>query len=148
MKKIYLTFDLDADDSSFVHLDAQKIPAHVVLSNVLYDPLKHKTSDRIRLIATEIIRSNGDILVGQAGFSASEFAAIESRLLANGLHLNTIFVPGESRQKQRLKEGHELYANHNRWLNYYPGEIDDIHGAWVNNINGIVKAFPLITKQV
>ncbi|WP_421498081.1 hypothetical protein [Flavobacterium columnare] len=92
-----------------------------------YDSLNDSNEKRIEYIANEIINSKINILICDVCFSITDFDKISELLKPNKLIINKILVPNESKRKSKLLDGQEIYRNHSRWLDFYPGQIEEIH---------------------
>lgn len=138
----FLTYNLNVNESCFDYLtDICKIDSSDLLDKYGYDLLKHKAHQRLAFIAEEILKSSGDILVGSAGYSYSDFMSIHTALRKNNRAVTTIFIPSQQRLAAELKEGQEIYRQHNRWLDFYPGQIEDVHEKRLKAINEIRSGF-------
>lgn len=101
-----------------------------VLQKYNYDLLKDSNLKRLEYIADEIINSENNILICDTGLSITDFHIISEMLNPNELTIDKILVPKESKRNQKLVEGQEMYRNHNRWIDFYPGQIEDIHNEF------------------
>lgn len=110
--------------------DFRIVDCSEVLQKNNYNPLNDSEDKRIEYISEEIIHSEENILIYETGLSISDFDTISEMLKPYNLIISKILVPGESKRKKRLAEGQEAYRNHNRWLNFYPGEIEEMHEAF------------------
>ena len=142
MHGTFLTYNLHVNETCFDYLtDIYKINSSDLLDKYAYDLLKHTVHQRLAFIAEEILKSSGDILVGSAGYSYSDLLNIHTALRKDNRAVTAIFVPSQQRLAAELKEGQEIYRQHNRWLDFYPGQIEDVHEKRVKAINEIRSRF-------
>ena len=143
------TYNLNVNETCFDYLtDIYKINSSDLLAKYAYDLLKHTPHQRLTFIAEEILKSNGDILVGSAGYSYNDFMYIHTVLRKSNRAVTTIFVPSHTRLEAELKEGQEIYRQHNRWLDFPPGHIEDVHEARLKTISEIKSRFVRTGIQV
>lgn len=142
MNNIFLTFHLDVNEPCFDYLtDVYKINCSDLLSKYSYDLLKHTPRERLTFITDEILKTSGSILVGSAGYEYDNFANIHAVLRRNNRAVTTIFIPSPDRLAAELKEGQEIYRQHNRWLDFRPGHIEDVHEKRLKIIDRIINGF-------
>lgn len=142
MHSTFLTYNLDVNETCFDSLtDVHKINSSDLLTKYAYDLLKHTSHQRLSFITEEILKTNGNILIGSAGYTYNDFHSIDTALRKSDRVVTTIFVPSADRLAAELKEGQEIYRLHNRWLDFAPGHIEDVHEQRVKTISEIVNGF-------
>jgi hypothetical protein len=142
MHSTFLTYNLNVNEPCFDYLtDVCKINSSDVLSKYSYDLLKHTSHQRLSFITDEILKTNQNILIGSAGYTFNDFLSIHAALRKSNRAVTAIFVPSEDRLAAELKEGQEIYRLHNRWLDFPPGHIEDVHEKRLKIISEIVRGF-------
>lgn len=125
----------DIKNSEFVNFKI--VDCSEVLQKNNYNPLKDSNLKILEYISEEIINSEDNILIYNAGLSITDFDSISEMLKPYELTIDKILVPNESKRNQQLAEGKEAYRNHNRWLHFYPGEIEDMHNEFELKIKNL-----------
>jgi hypothetical protein len=144
MNDIFLTFNLNVNEPCFDYLtDVYKINSADLLGKYSYDILKHTSHQRLSFIAEGILQSDESIgiLVGSAGYNYTDFMTIHTMLQKKGRAITAIFIPSQDRLASDLKEGQEIYRQHNRWLDYPPGHIENVHEERLKIIREIAMRF-------
>ena len=95
----------------------------------------------IKNLISEIKKTETDVLVYGSFFELKYIIDFKKRLKKTNHYLFEIYVLSAVKRHLQLLEGQELYRNHSRWLDFYPGEIEDIHKQREDNINEITKYF-------
>lgn len=135
---VILTLQLsepDIKNSEFVNFKI--VDCSEVLQKNNYNPLKDSNLKILEYISEEIINSENNILIFNAGLSITDLDSISEMLRPYELTINKILIPNESKRNQQLAEGKEAYRNHNRWLHFYPGEIEDMHNEFELKIKNL-----------
>ena len=112
-----------------------------VLQKYNYDLLKDSNFKRIEYIADEIINSETNIIICDTGFNITDFHQITKILKPKKLNIDKILVPNEFKRNNKLAEGQEMYQNHNRWIDFYPGQIEDIHNEFELKIKNLKSRY-------
>ena len=134
--KVILTLQICEPSLKITEFESFKIiNCYEVLEKYDYDLLKDSNQKRIEYLSEEIINSESNILICDTGFSITDFHKISEILKSSKLNIDKILVPNESKRNKKLQEGQEMYRNHNRWIDFYPGQIEDIH----NDFELIIK---------
>jgi hypothetical protein len=145
-KLIYLTVGIDAEDRAFAELDVDKIDCGILLSE--YDLLKHTNEDRLKFLAIGILQYPTNIFVAHALYSADDIVFLNGLLKSKKQSIHKVYIPSPNRMDNQLREGQKMVTEHNRWLDYRPGEIEDIHTAFQNRLDEIQKRFSKSTIQI
>lgn len=141
-KEIYLTIDLVIDDKVFDNLiDFHKTYTTHLIQKYKYDILVDEKTKEFEYLVKAIKRFKGNILIGNACYNLSDLKVVISLLAKVNLQLNKIFIRSESRRAADLIEGQELYRNHNRWIDFYPGQVEEVHQKNENNLKEIKDYF-------
>jgi hypothetical protein len=129
--EVILTLQVCESDLNISELASYKIMnCFEVLEKYNYDLLKDSNLKRLEYISDEIIDSENNILICDTGLSIMDFHKISEILKQYKLTIDKILVPKESKRNQKLAEGEEMYRNHSRWIDFYPGQIEDIHNEF------------------
>ena len=140
--KIFLTFRLAVSEPCFDELtEVLKVESHHLLRNYSYDPMTHGNDQWLAFIVDGISRSTSDILVGSAGSSWEDFQQIAAALARQSKVVDAIFIPSASRRLDDLKAGQEMVRLHNRWIDFYPGQVEEVHEERERRIKQIVEGF-------
>ena len=132
---VILTYRIDESDiknSEFAHIKIVDFSDILLKNN--YHPAKDSELDKLEYLSKEIINSEDNIVIYNTRLSLEDFDTISEMLKPHELIINNILVPNEAKRKQQLAEGQEAYRNHNRWLNFYPGEIEENHKKFAEKI--------------
>lgn len=142
LKKVGLTFELDINDSVFIdYKKIKKINIGEINSKYGYDILKDDRNTKNENIVKEIISSESDIIIGYGFYELMDLVDINNKLKNTKFRLNQIFIPSEERRNRELKEGQKLYQEHNRWIDFYPGQVEDVHKSKEKKYYEIKKYF-------
>lgn len=132
---VILTYRIDESDiknSEFAHFKIVDFSDILLKNN--YHPSKDSQLNELEYLSKEIINSEDNIVIYNTGSSLEDFDIISEMLKPYDLIINNILVPNKSKRDQQLAEGKELYRNHSRWLNFYPGEIEENHKKFAEKI--------------
>src|SRR5687767_209141 len=109
MNKIFLTYNLNVNETCFDHLtEIRKINSSDLLGKYAYDLLKHTNNQRLAFITEEILKTTEGILVGSAGYGYNDFMTIHTSLQKSNRAVTAIFIPSQQRLAADLKEGQEI----------------------------------------
>lgn len=112
-----------------------------LLEKYKYDLLKDSNLKRLEYIEIEIINSDSDILICDTRLGVDEIIRISEKIKLSKLTISQIIVPSKDKRDKQLEEGLELYRNHNRWIDFYPGQVEDVYNSFENIINELKKHF-------
>ncbi|WP_029272826.1 hypothetical protein [Flavobacterium sp. KJJ] len=141
-KKISFTINLSLDENEFAGLeDFYKISINDIAKKYGFDIYTDERIKKFECLIKEIKYSEGNILVANAGYNVGDFNIINSLLTKENLQIHTVFIRSEKRRNADLKEGQELYNNLNRWIDFYPGQIEDVHQKREDNLKEIIDYF-------
>lgn len=141
-KNISLTINLDIDDNAFNDLVGfRKLTINDVAEKYEFDFFTEERIKKFEYLVREIKETKSNILVGNAGYDLNDLKIIGSLLKKEKLKIHTVFIRSEKRRNADLLEGQELYRNHNRWIDFYPGQIEDVHQEKENNLKEIKDYF-------
>lgn len=141
-REIYLTIDLVIDDKVFDNLiDFRKAYISDLIQKYNYDMLVDEGKTELEYLVKELKNIEGNILIGNACYNLNELKLVNSLLSKVNLQINKIFIKSESRRAADLIEGQELYRNHNRWIDFYPGQVEEVHQLNENNLKEIKDYF-------
>jgi len=142
MREVYLTFKIEKKDliiTNFAEFDV--FDSWEVLDKFSYDLITDSNETRLNYISKQIEKSNSNILICNAGYNLEDFERIAQNLEIQKIRINKIFLPNQIKRDKILAEGIELYNNHNRWFDFYPGQIEDIHNDSEERIKNIKIGF-------
>jgi hypothetical protein len=140
--KVILTLQICEPSLKITEFDNFKIiNCHEVLEKYNYDLLKDSNQKRIEYLSEEIINSETNILICDTGLSITDFHKISEILKSSELNIDKILVPNESKRIRKLQEGQEMYRNHSRWIDFYPGQIEDIHNEFELTIKNLKSRY-------
>lgn len=133
--KVILTYRIGESDIKSSEFSNFKIVdfSDVLLKNN-YHPSEHSELNKLEYLSKEIINSEDNIVIYNTGSSLEYFDAVSEMLKPYKLIINNILVPNESKRKQQLADGQKAYREHSRWLNFYPGEIEENHKYFAEKI--------------
>ncbi|TDW48714.1 hypothetical protein EV144_103231 [Flavobacterium sp. 270] len=139
---ISLTVNLDVEDKVFNDFsDIYKANLEKLIKEYKYDMFVDEYQIKFKYLVQEIKKLNRDILVGNASYNLDNLKLIIALLNENNLEIQKIFIPSLSRRIASLIEGQEMYRNHSRWIDFYPGQVEEIHQERENNYLEIIKYF-------
>lgn len=140
--KVILTYRIDESDIKNSEFANFKI---VDFSDVLqknnYDPSKDSELNKLEYLSKVIIISEDNIVIYNTGSNLEDFDTLSEMLKPYKLIIDNILVPNESKRKQQLIDGQKAYREHNRWLNFYPGEIEENHKYFEQIINTLKEKY-------
>jgi len=137
-KNICFTIDLSLNEYAFDVLeDFYKTSIHDIAKKYQFDVFTDELISKFEYLIKEIKASENHILVANAGYNVSDFKIINSLLAKENLHIHTIFIRSEERRNADLTEGQKMYQNFNRWIDFYPGQIEDVHQEKEDNLKEI-----------
>jgi hypothetical protein len=139
-KKIIVAFTLKIPESDLQNPEFagfKIMDGSEILQKSHYNPLNDSRLKKFEYIAKEIISVKDSILIYNTGFGLTDFPTISEMLKPYNLTVNKIFLPNESKRNQQLVDGQKAYWDHNRWLNFYPGEIEDLHEEFEREIKSL-----------
>lgn len=149
MNNIFLTYNLNVNETCFDDLTAiYKINSSDLLGKYAYDLLKHTNHERLAFMTEGILKATESILVGSAGYNYSDFMTIHTMLQKNNRAVTAIFIPSQQRLAADLKEGQEIYRLHNRWLDFPPGHIEDVHEQRLKIVDEIKNRFVITVIKI
>lgn len=139
---ISVTVNLDVEDKVFNDFsDIYKANLEKIIKEYKYDMFVDEYQIKFKYLVQEIKKLNRDILVGNASYDLDNLKLIIALLNENNLEIQKIFIPSVSRRIVSLIEGQEMYRNHSRWIDFYPGQVEEIHQERENNYLEIIKYF-------
>ncbi|MFP3593429.1 hypothetical protein [Chryseobacterium sp. SIMBA_038] len=125
-------YESDIKSSEFANFKIVDF-SDVLLKNN-YHPSKDSELKILEYLSKEIINSEDNIVIYNTGSSLEDFDTISEMLKPHELIINNILVPNESKRQQQLADGQKAYRDHSRWLNFYPGEIEENHKYFAEKI--------------
>ncbi|WJS94687.1 hypothetical protein NYQ10_21640 [Flavobacterium johnsoniae] len=141
-KIICLTVNLPVNESVFDDLvDFCKINIHEINEKYNFDSYTGERIKKYENLVKEIKKLEGDILIGNAAYNVEDFKVCNSLFAKNNLQIKTVFIRSEERRNADLNEGQQLYRDHNRWIDFYPGQIEDVHQKNEDNLKEIIDYF-------
>ena len=124
MNEVYLTISIEKKDLNSADFDEFVIiNAWEILEEKGYDLLKDNNDVRINHLISEIDKRAEKILICNAGFNVEDLNKISLNLKSKVV--NKIIMPSQDRREKQLAESIEFDRKHNRWTNFYPGELED-----------------------
>ena len=128
MKIVCLTIRCSKSEIDFEEFKNFTIyDCYEVLKKYNFDSQKDSNLKQIEYISTEIINSKTDIMICDFDLEIIDIDKISEKLKVYNLFVNKIIVPNKMKRNKLLADGQEMYRNHNRWLDFYPGQIENIH---------------------
>lgn len=125
---ICFTVNLELNDKVFDDLKYfHKVHISAIADKYKYDLFSDDTLMKYGYLVQEIKSINADILIQNAFYDLNDLKVLISLLNKEDLEIYKIFIPSVSRRIARLIEGQEMYSNFSRWLDFYPGQIEEIH---------------------
>lgn len=139
---VILTLEVSSSDVNTPEFaDFKIVSCYDILEKYNYHPSMDPYARKLDCICEEIIRSEDPILICNTGLSVPDIDALSEMLNPHELSIDKILIPNESKRKKKLAEGQEAYKNHSRWLNFYPGEIEDIYHEFEAKIEGLKSRY-------
>lgn len=92
---------------------------------------------KLEYISDEIMSSEDNILFCNSELNIEDFDTLSEMLKQHGLIINQVLVPNLSKRNKKLAEGQKAYRDHSRWLDFYPGEIEDIYNEFEERIKSL-----------
>lgn len=132
---VILTYRIDESDiknSEFA--DFKIVDFSDILQKNNYNPQKDSELNKLEYLSKEIINSEDNIVIYNTGSNLEDFDTISEMLKPHELIINNILVPNEAKRQQQLADGQKAYRDHSRWLNFYPGEIEENHKKFAEKI--------------
>ncbi|GAA5097276.1 hypothetical protein GCM10023210_32120 [Chryseobacterium ginsengisoli] len=132
---VILTYRIDESDiksSEFAHFKIVDFSDILLKNN--YHPSKDSELNELEYLSKEIINSEDNIVIYNTRLSLEDFDTISEMLKPHELIINNILVPNDSKRQQQLANGQKAYREHSRWLNFYPGEIEENHKKFAEKI--------------
>ena len=124
MNEVYLTIGIEKKDLNSADFDEFVIiNAWEILKEKGYDSLKDNNDVRINHLINEIDKRVAKILICNAGFNVEDLNKISLNLKSKVV--NKIIMPSQDRREKQLAESIEFDRKHNRWTNFYLGELED-----------------------
>lgn len=133
--KVILTYRIDESDiknSEFAHFKIVDFSDILLKNN--YHPEKDSELNKLEYLSKEVINSEDNIAIYNIRLSLEDFDTISELLKPHELIINNILVPNEAKRQQQLADGQKAYRDHSRWLNFYPGEIEENHKYFAEKI--------------
>lgn len=141
--KIYLTFEINADEPVFDFLgDIKKLNMGSLLTKYDFSILLHTEQQKLEFIVKEIRDQKEDLLLGYAFKLPEELVYIKKRLNEENILIQGIFIPSPARIKQTEAEAMKNAKLHGRWIGTSEQETEKVYLAYKNMINEI-KSFSL-----
>lgn len=128
----YRIYESDIKNSEFAHFKIVDF-SDVLLKNN-YHPEKDSELNELEFLSKEIINSEDNIVIYNTGSNFEDFDTISEMLKPHELIINNILVPNEAKRQQQLADGQRAYREHSRWLDFYPGEIEENHKKFAEKI--------------
>jgi hypothetical protein len=139
---VFLTIDLEIGDKVFDDFSGfYKASINTIIEKCNYDMLVDNYQIKFKYLVQEIIKLNKDVLVGNVCYNLEDLKLIIALFNESNLEIQKVFIPSVSRRILTLLEGQKLYRDHNRWIYFYPGQIEDVHEKKENNYLEILKYF-------
>jgi len=123
-KMVSIAISLNIRDKAFDNLNCIKIDRPYISERYNYDYVKDSREKKLDYFISEIINSDIDVLVGDFCYNLTDLIQVAKLLKKHRLAINMIYIPSEERRIEKLAYGKTLYK-YNRWLDFYPGEIED-----------------------
>lgn len=128
---VCITFRLRKEDfDSLTYTNFELVNCFEVLEKYGYDIMKHSTTDRLNFIATEIINSKKNSVICDVSLDYEGTIYLSEFLRKSNIEISKIIVPNQIKRNKHYQEGLEAYRYHNRWLDFYPGQIEDVYNEF------------------
>lgn len=139
---VFLTINLDVNDKVFdVFSGFYKANIDTIIKKYNYDMFVDEYQLKLKYLVEEIKVLNRDVLIGNVCHSLEDLKLIISLADENHFEIEKVFIPSVSRRILTLLEGQRIYSELNRWIDFYPGQIEEVHQKNEDNYLEIIKYF-------
>ena len=142
MKTIYLTLTINKSEiNREIFENFTIINCYEILDKYNYNLLKDTNLTRVEYLTTEIIKTESNLIICDTNLNVEDILRLSENIKLSNFYINKIIVPNEIKRNKLLAEGQEMYKNHNRWIDFYPGQIEEVHNEFEMKIKNLKSTF-------